>query len=127
MAQGTESCSLRLEIYKSGNRSRIENAHIVVETVLVAIGLLDAACNIQNHVENLGAHFGDGGFAGCHIAGRDVDHVEPVVLHLIAAAHLDDRGNVQAVGGAPPGHEHLQADAACHLAGYCSCSMPPTI
>ena len=40
-----------------------------------------------------------------------------MVLHLVAAAHLDDGGNVQPVGGAPARHKHLQADAGGHLGG----------
>ena len=38
-------------------------------------------------------------------------------LHLGAAAHLDDGGDIQPVGSAPAGHEHLQANAAGQLAG----------
>ena len=37
----------------SGDRCRVEDAHVVVESVLVAVRLLGSACHIQDHVEDL--------------------------------------------------------------------------
>ena len=104
-------------VRRSGNRSGIEDAQVVVEAVLVAVGLLFAAGHVQNEVEDLLPHLSDGCFTGSHAAGGNVDQIEPVLLHLVAAAHLDHRGHVQPVGSAAAGHEHLQADAAGQLAG----------
>src|SRR5699024_8723476 len=73
--------------------------------------------HVQNEVEDLLPHLSDGCFTGSHAAGGNVDQIEPVLLHLVAAAHLDHRGHVQPVGSAAAGHEHLQADAAGQLAG----------
>ena len=101
----------------SGNRRGIEDAQVVVEAVLVGVGLLHAAGHVQNQVEQLGAHVGDGLLAGGDGAGVDVDEVKPVLLHLVAGADLDDRGGGQPVGGAPAGHKDLKPDAAGQLAG----------
>ena len=44
-----------------------------MEAVLVGVGLLHAAGHVQNQVEQLGAHVGDGLLAGGDGAGVDVD------------------------------------------------------
>ena len=77
----------------SGDRCRVEDAQVVVEAVLIAVGLLFAAGHIQDEVEDLRPHFRDGGFPGGHAAGGNIDHIEPVVLHFVPAAHLDHRCN----------------------------------
>ena len=67
-------------VLRSGYRCRVEDAHVVVESVLIAVRLLCSACHIQDHVEDLLADICDGFLTGSYITGRDVDHVEPVIL-----------------------------------------------
>ncbi len=88
-----------------------------MEAILVAVRLLDAACNVQNQVEDFGADIGDGGFTGGDMTGRDINEVEPLLFHLVAAAHLDDGSHIQTIRRAAASHEDLQADAGGHLRG----------
>ena len=88
-----------------------------MESVLIAVGLLQSACHIQDHVEYLRSHLSDGRLSGGNGTGGNIDHVKPVILHFIAAANLDDGADIQAVGSSPAGHEYLKADSAGHLAG----------
>src|ERR1700728_3549273 len=74
-----------------GDRRRIEESKLVVQTPMVGPGLFAAAGHLENHPKNLLANLLNGCFPSSDAAGVDIDQVRPPFCKRTAGSHFDHR------------------------------------